>query len=77
MSKTFTQNLTPAQKRRRATERVDAMTERCHRIETLAALLAASGEPLAARVVSETGYWIGEEAQGLKALLAAIGKETR
>ena len=65
--------LTPSRKRRRparpATGWRDAVDGHCHRLDWLAELLQACGEPLEPRLVASTGYWLSGELRALKALL--------
>lgn len=55
---------------------LDAVDERCARIETLAGLLYACADPSAmdARLAGRAGYFIEEDLREVKALLAQLGK---
>jgi len=57
---------------------LNALDERCERIETLAALLYACTDPgsMDARLAARAGYFIEEEMRRVKELLAGIGKGT-
>ncbi len=57
----------------------DAMTEPCARIETLAGLLYACGDPMAmdARLASRAAYFIEKEMGQVKKLLAELAKRMR
>jgi hypothetical protein len=86
MSKPFKSGLTASRKkrvrRRRRTARPDvdqwdAMDDHCFRLQMMAELLRACGEPLAPEVVRRIGQWVGEEAEQLQALLADAWKAVR
>jgi hypothetical protein len=53
------------------------MDDRCHRLDLLAELLLACGEPLEPGVVARTGYLLSGEVAALKTLLTAARKEAR
>jgi hypothetical protein len=68
--------LTPSRKkrsRRRAarldTDWRDAMDDHCRRLDWLAELLQACGEPLEPQIIARTGYWMSRELRALQALL--------
>ena len=69
-------NLTPSPKtrsRRRAAhpgvDWVDAMHDHCFRLDMMAELLAACGQPLEPEVTEQIGLWVGQEVRALIALL--------
>ena len=57
---------------------LDAIDERCRRIETLAGLLNACGEPgvMDARLAARAGSFIEDDLRRVKELLAALGRGT-
>lgn len=67
-----------AQSKRKAAwiDALDAVNERCDRIETLAGLLRACDEPDAmhAGLAARAGYFIQEDLRQTKELLAALGR---
>ena len=69
-------DLTPSRKnsvRRQATrpgvDWVDAMHDHCFRLDMMAELLAACGQPLEPEVTEQIGLWVGHEVRALIALL--------
>jgi len=56
---------------------LDAMDEHCYRLDMMAELLQACGEPLEPGVMQRLGCWFGREVEQLKALLADVWKEAR
>lgn len=76
MSKHSSSHLTPPPKtrvRRQATrpgvDWVDAMHDHCFRLDMMAELLAACGQPLEPEVTEQIGLWVGQEVCALIALL--------
>ncbi|MGA2434276.1 MAG: hypothetical protein ABSG25_03230 [Bryobacteraceae bacterium] len=73
--------LTPSRKRRRAarldTDWRDAADDRCFRLDMMAELLQACGEPLEPVVLERIGLWVSQEVEALHALLDEAGKEAR
>jgi hypothetical protein len=67
-----------AQSKRKAAwiDALDAIDERCRRIETLAGLLRVCDEPHAmhAGLAASAGYFIEEDLRQAKELLAALGR---
>jgi hypothetical protein len=57
---------------------LDAMNERCARIETMAGLLRACDEPerMHARLAARAGGFIADDLRRVKELLAGLGKGT-
>ena len=55
---------------------LDAIDERCRRIETLAGLLNACGEPevMDARLAARAGSFIEDDLRQVKELLAVLGR---
>ena len=83
MSKQSTSRLTASRKnrvRRRATrpgvDWRDAMHDHCFRLDMMAELLAACGQPLEPEVMEQIGLWVGQEARALMALVDEL-EETR
>lgn len=80
--KSLTPGLTPSRKKRRRAARLDlvdwrdAADDHCSRLDMLAELLQACGQPLEPQIVARTGYWMSGELRALKALLDER-KETR
>ena len=84
MSKQSTSRLTPSRKNRSRYQPalpdagwLDAMEEHCFRLDMLAELLLACGEPLADEVVKHIGLWLNQEVRALQMLRDQFGKETR
>ncbi len=76
MSKTLSSRLTASRKNhacRQATrpgvDWVDAMHDHCFRLDMMAELLAACGQPLEPEVTEQIGLWVGQEVRALIALL--------
>lgn len=73
--------LTPSQKRRRATrpgaDWMDAADDHCFRLDMMAELLQACGQPLEPDVMERVGVWVSQEVKALQTLLAELGKEAR
>jgi hypothetical protein len=73
--------LTPPQKsRRRARPDVDwrdAMDDHCFRLDMMAGLLEACGQPLEPRLLEQIGIWVGQEVAALQTLLDKLEKEAR
>jgi hypothetical protein len=94
MSKSFKSSLTGSRKKRVRPYRsrrqpqpkpatawidtLDAIDERCHRIETMAGLLRACDEPeeMNARLAARAGGFMADDLREVKALLAGLGKGT-
>lgn len=53
----------------------DAMDDHCFRLDMMAELLQACGEPLEPEVMERVGYWIGQEVAAVQALLDQRGEE--
>jgi hypothetical protein len=58
-------------------EWLDALEERCVRLDMMSELLLACGEPLADEVVRRIGLWLNQEVRALQVLREESGKETR
>lgn len=74
MSKHSSSNLTASRKIRLRAARpnvdwVDAMHDHCFRLDMMAELLAACGQPLEREVMEQIGLWVGQEARALMALM--------
>jgi hypothetical protein len=55
----------------------DAMDDRCLRLDMMAELFQACGQPLEPEAVARAGYWMSQELRALKALLDEAGKGAR
>ena len=74
--------LTPSRKRRRAArpdvDWLDAAGDHCFRLDTLAELLAACGQPVEPEVLEGVGHLVRREVKALQTLLHQFeGKEAR
>ena len=75
MSKTSSSRLTPSRKKRSrkparpGVDWQDAMHDHCFRLDMMAELLAACGQPLEPEVMEQIGLWVGQEARALMALV--------
>jgi hypothetical protein len=56
---------------------MDAADDHCFRLDMMAELLQACGQPLEPDVMERLGHWISQEVKALQALLAELGKEAR
>ena len=52
------------------------MHDHCFRLDMMAELLAACGQPLEPEVMEQIGLWVGQEARALMALVDEL-EETR
>jgi hypothetical protein len=57
---------------------LDAIDERCHRIETMAGLLRACGDPeeMSVRLAASAGAFMADDLRQVKALLGEITRTT-
>ena len=71
--------LTPPRKRRRPTlpdtDWLDAMDDHCFRLDMMAELLQACGQPLEPEVMEQIGIWVGQEVAALQTLLNRLQEE--
>ena len=56
---------------------MDAADDHCFRLDMMAELLAACGQPLEPDVMERVGGWVSQEVKALQTLLAELGKEAR
>lgn len=82
MSKPSSSRLTPSRKKRRRAARPDtdwrdAMETRCWRLDMMAELLAACGQPLEPAVLECVGHWFSQETEAMRSLLNQLGKGAR
>jgi formate dehydrogenase maturation protein FdhE len=82
--KSSTSRLTASRKkrfRRRATwpgvDWMDAAVNHCWRLDTLAELLQACGQPMEPAVLEGVGHLVSREVESLQTLLDELGKEAR
>ena len=81
MSKSSSSRLTASRKRRRKTS-LDVVWQvaveiRCWRLDMMAALLTACGQPLEPAVLEGVGDWVRREVAAVRALLDEAGKAAR
>lgn len=82
MSKHSTSRLTASRKkraRRRAAcsgvDWIDALSDHCHSLATLAGLMEACAEPPDPELIAATGHLLSREIKQMRAVLAAAWKE--
>jgi len=80
MSKHSTSRLTPSRRTRRrpalpSVGWLDAMDDHCFRLDMMAGLLQACGQPLEPSLLEQVGVWVGQEVAALQTLLHQFEEE--
>jgi hypothetical protein len=85
MSKSSTSRLTASRKKRVRRRRpfrldvdiLDGLLDHCLRLDMMAELLMACGQPLEPEVMQRLGYWASQELEAFRELLTKLGKAAR
>ena len=83
MSKTSSSRLTASRKKRArraacsGVDWIDALSDHCHSLATLAGLMEACAEPPDPELIAATGHLLSREIKQMRAVLAATWKEAR